>query len=77
MVNVRDTAGTNVAALIHPDVANERILAFAHPSNFSDILACLRRLCPDKTFPDDIKDEPRDLSKLEKSRGASLLQPFG
>lgn len=77
MVNVKDTARLHVAALVDPDVQEERILAFAYPYNWNAILACLRKIYPDKKFPEDIKDEPRDLSRVDNSRGASLLSSFG
>lgn len=77
MVNVKDTARLHVAALLDPEVKNERILAFAHPYNWNDILAVLRKIYPNKLFPTDIKNEPRDLSKLDNSRGATLLKAFG
>lgn len=77
MVNVKDTARLHVAALLDPAVENERILAFAHPFNWNDILAILRKLYPEKKFPTDIEDEPRDLSKLDNSRGFTLLKAFG
>ena len=77
MVDVKDTARLHVAALIDPEVENERILAFAYPFNCNDILACLRRLYPDKVFPDNIKDDSRYSSKLDNSRGEELLKRFG
>lgn len=77
MVNVKDTARLHVAALLDPDVQNERILAFAYPFNWNDILAVLRKTYPDRKFPKDIENEPRDLSRLDNSRGASLLKAFG
>lgn len=77
MVNVQDTARLHVAALIDPDVEDQRLLAFAEPYSWNSILACLRKMYPNKEFPDDIKDEPRDLSKLDTSHEASLLQKFG
>lgn len=77
MVNVKDTARLHVAALLDPEVGNERILAFAHPYNWNDVLAVLRKIHPDKNFPTDVEDEPRDLSKLNNSRGAALLKAFG
>lgn len=77
MVNVKDTARIHVAALLAPDVENERILVFAYPFNWNDILAILRKLYPDKKFPDDIEDQSRDLSKVDNSRGAALLKAFG
>lgn len=77
MVDVKDTARLHVAALIDPDVENERILAYAHPYNWNTVLACLRKLYPGKSFPEDIKGEPEDLSTVDNSRGASLLKAFG
>lgn len=77
MVNVKDTARLHVAALLDPGVENERILAFAHPFNWNDILTALRKIYPDRKFPKDIENAPRDLSKLDNSRGAALLQAFG
>ncbi|KAL9631298.1 MAG: hypothetical protein Q9164_005968 [Protoblastenia rupestris] len=77
MVDVKDTARLHVAALLHPEVENERIFAYAHPFNWNSVLACLRRIRPDKEFPEDIKDEPRDLSKLDNSRSIELLRALG
>ena len=77
MVDVKDTARLHVAALIDPEVENERILAFAYPFNCNDILACLRKLYPDKEFPNSIEDDSRDLSKLDNRRGEELLKKFG
>ncbi len=77
MVDVKDTARLHVAALIDPEVENERILAFAYPFNCNDILACLRKLYPDKEFPNNIEDDSRDLSKLDNRRGEELLKKFG
>ena len=64
MTNVDDSARLHVSALLDPQVENERILAFAYPYNWNDILAILRKLYPDRTFPNDIPDEPRDLTTL-------------
>ncbi|KAL2051077.1 hypothetical protein ABVK25_008671 [Lepraria finkii] len=50
MVNVKDTARLHVAALLDLDVENERILAFAHPFNCNETLACLRRMYPIRSF---------------------------
>ncbi len=77
MVNVKDTARLHVATLVDPEVENERIFAFAEPYNWNTILACLREVYPEKKFPEDIKDEPQDLSRVDNSRGAYLLKKFG
>ena len=77
MVDVKDTARIHVSALIDAEIENERILAYACPFNWNDILACLRSLYPDKTFEEDIPNAPRDLSTLDNSRGAELLRAHG
>lgn len=77
MVNVKDTARLHVSGLTDPRVENERILAYAEPFNWNDILAQLRRLYVDRSFPKDIADAPRDLSTLDNSREAHLLQAYG
>ncbi|KAK0507100.1 hypothetical protein JMJ35_010558 [Cladonia borealis] len=77
MVDVKDTARLHVAALIDPEVENERILAFAYPYNCNDILKCLRKLYPDKKFPNNIENDSRDLSKVDNRRREELLKKFG
>ena len=77
MVNVQDTARLHVAALLAPEVQNERILAYAHPYNLNDVLAALRKLFPGKKFAEDDPEMKRDLSDLDNSRGAELLKAFG
>ncbi|KAL8854121.1 MAG: hypothetical protein Q9221_001043 [Calogaya cf. arnoldii] len=77
MVDVQDTARLHVAALVDPEVENQRVLAFAHPFNMNDVLACLRRLEPGKEFPEDVEGLGRDRSKLDNSPGAEMLRKFG
>ncbi|KAL8666788.1 MAG: hypothetical protein Q9168_007416 [Polycauliona sp. 1 TL-2023] len=77
MVDVRDTARLHVAALIDPDIENQRILAFAHPFNWNDVLGCLRRIEPGKSWPDDMEGMDRDLSELDNGPGKEMLRRFG
>ena len=77
MVNVKDNALIHIAALLNPSITSERILAFAYPYNWNDILSILRTLFPHRKLPADIADAPRDLSKLDNSRGAEMLKAFG
>lgn len=77
MVNVGDTARLHVAALIDPEVRDQRILAFAFPYNTNDVLGVLRKLCPGKDFPPDIEGLGRDLSRLDNRPGEKLLRKFG
>ena len=79
MVDVRDTARLHVAALVDPEVKGERILAFAHPFNWNDVLGCLRRIkSPErKEVPEDVVGLGRDLSRLDNGPGEELLRRFG
>ncbi|KAE9363654.1 NAD(P)-binding protein [Stipitochalara longipes BDJ] len=56
-VDVQDNARIHVAALINPEIQNERIIAFAEPYNANDILKILRTLRPDHEFPEDFVDD--------------------
>ena len=76
-VNVQDTARIHVAALIYPDVENERLFAWAHPYNWNDILAIYRKLYPDHHFIEDLPDLGRDLSKVANARAEELVKRFG
>ncbi|KKZ68352.1 hypothetical protein EMCG_05972 [[Emmonsia] crescens] len=73
-VNVRDNALVHVAALIYADVRAERLFAFAHPYNWNDILAVMRKLYPDREFIDDLPDLGRDLSKITNQGAEDLLR---
>ncbi|KAL8938464.1 MAG: hypothetical protein Q9216_003877 [Gyalolechia sp. 2 TL-2023] len=77
MVDVQDTARLHVAALIDPDIKDQRILAYGHPFSFNDVLASLRKLYPSKSFPEDNEDLGRDVSIVDNSQGAELLRRFG
>ena len=77
-MNVRDAALIHVAALLDPEVRNERILAYAAPFTWNEILAIMRRARPDQSaIPEDIPNEGKDLSKVANARGEELLRAFG
>ncbi|KAL6250669.1 hypothetical protein RBB50_002972 [Rhinocladiella similis] len=76
-VNVQDTARVHVGGLIYPDVNSERLIDFAHPFNWNDILAILRKLYPNHQFVDDIPDLGRDLSKVANGRAEEIVKRFG
>ncbi|KAI2620440.1 aldehyde reductase [Hypoxylon sp. NC1633] len=76
-VDVQDNALLHVAAAIHPGVKSERVFAFAEAVNGDGILAILRRLHPDRTFPADFQSE-KDLSDIiPRKRAKELLQDMG
>ncbi|KAI0110933.1 aldehyde reductase [Nemania sp. FL0031] len=76
-VDVQDNALLHVAGAIHPSVKSERIFAFAEPENGNTILAILRRLYPDRTFPVDFQAE-QDLSDIvPRTRAEEILRDMG
>ena len=76
-VDVTDVALLFVAALTEPDVEGERLLAYSEPFNNNDSLRILRKLGPDRKFPDDFEDDSRDLSTVDTKRSVELLKRYG
>ena len=76
-INVQDTARLHVAALIYPDVKEERLFAWAHPFNWNDFLAIFRTLYPERKFIDDIEGLGKDLSTVENGRAEEILKRIG
>ncbi len=76
-VNVTDVALLFVAALTEGNVVGERLFAYAEQFNNNDSLRMLRKLGPDRKFPDDFKDESRDLSTVDTRRSVELLKKYG
>ena len=82
--DVQDSAVIHVAALILPDVVNERIFVAATPYNIPSVQQLLRGLYPGRRFADDVPEEdPRhdhgvDLSCYrDSSRAEALLRRMG
>jgi nucleoside-diphosphate-sugar epimerase len=75
-VNIVDNAIVHVAALVYADVVGQRLFTFAHPYNWNDILAILRKLHPDRHFVDNIPGLGRDLSKVTNESAEELLKRF-
>jgi len=78
-VDVRDTAPLHVAALIFPDVKNERIFAFAESFNYDDIFKIIEEVRPGHKLPENSQNpDDRDLSEMsEKPRAEELLKRLG
>jgi nucleoside-diphosphate-sugar epimerase len=72
-IDVVDNAKLHVAALLHPDVKEERLLGAAGPWNWNDVLGILRKEFPDRTFIDDL-DLGRDISIVENGRTLQALK---
>ncbi|KAL8646004.1 MAG: hypothetical protein Q9210_006386 [Variospora velana] len=77
MVDVKDAARLHVAALVDPDVQGRRILGYAYPFNWNDVLACLRKLDPGRKLPDDVEGLGHDIGTVDTELGVELLRRFG
>jgi len=77
-IDVQDTARLHVAALLHPDVKNERVFAYAYPKNSTNTIKLLRELYPERTFPDPPENEGEDQANITaKPRAEELLRWTG
>lgn len=77
-IDVQDCARLHVAALLHPDVQNERIFGYAYPKNWTNTIEILRKLYPERTFPDPPQNEGEDRANVVgKPRAESLLKWLG
>lgn len=76
-MDVQDVALLHVAAAIHPGVESERIFAFAEPENGDTLLAILRKLYPDRSFPANFQSD-QDLSNIvPRKRAEEILRDMG
>ncbi|KAL9082953.1 MAG: hypothetical protein Q9165_008716 [Trypethelium subeluteriae] len=76
-VDVQDDALLHVAAVIHPGIQSERIFAFAEPVNGDGVLAILRKLYPNRSFPENFQ-AAEDISDIvPRKRAEALLRGMG
>ncbi|KAF2102727.1 NAD(P)-binding protein [Rhizodiscina lignyota] len=76
-IEVQDDARIHVAALLLPDVKDERIFAFADTFDYDQLLAAFRKVAPNHSFPADVKDGSADLAKVPNGRALELLKRVG
>lgn len=77
-VDVVDASRLHVAALINPTVKSERIFAYSETYNWSAILDILRNAYPERSWPENIPDEAKNLSTIEgRDRSVELLKALG
>ncbi|KAJ6191294.1 aldehyde reductase II [Penicillium mononematosum] len=72
-VDVEDVARLHIAALLHPEVANERLFAFAGPFNRNDLIRTLQHLFPDRQFPEEFPSSTQNESKILPAKRAEDL----
>jgi len=77
-VDVKDTARIHVAALVEPDVQNERLWSLADVYTLNEILGILRNFPNNSKIPKDIEGlgEPTKLI-VDNSRSTELLKRQG
>ncbi|KAF7562635.1 hypothetical protein G7046_g1471 [Stylonectria norvegica] len=77
-IDVVDAARLHVAALLDPEVHDERVMGFGTPFNWTDIVGLLRRVRPDnKLIPDAPENEGRDEATVkDRARAEGLLKSF-
>jgi len=56
---------------------DERIFAFSKPFNWNDVLALLRELRPDHSWPEDVEGLGRDMTTVSTEREEMLLKRMG
>ncbi|UNI19297.1 hypothetical protein JDV02_005490 [Purpureocillium takamizusanense] len=77
-IDVQDTARLHVAALLHPDVREERLFAYAGPYTWRTIQRAMQELYPRRTFAPDVADAPLDGSVVPgTARAEALLREMG
>lgn len=73
-VHPADTARLHVAAATDSSIQNERILAYAEPYNWNQILAIARRIKPEENFPADLESDAKDISTVANEFAADILR---
>ena len=76
-VSVKDVAKLHLAALTMPDVKGERLLGFAEPFTYSDIVGIYKRMDPKRDLLPPLPDEKRNLMTIDTVRSEELLNRYG
>jgi len=67
-----------VAALLKADIANERIMGFAFPKNWTNTLETMKKLYPSRTFPDPPRGEGVSMANVvDRGHAEGLLKWLG
>ncbi|OBT65023.1 hypothetical protein VE03_05213 [Pseudogymnoascus sp. 23342-1-I1] len=77
-LSVEDNERLHIAALLHPDVSNERVFAYGQPYTWRGMQRLLQKLYPEKAFTPDMADAVLDGSQIGLApRTLGLLQDLG
>lgn len=73
-VHPADTARLHVAAATDSSIRNERILAFAEPYTWNNVLELIRKLRPEAKVPQNIDNNDQDLSTVDNQLAIRILK---
>lgn len=76
-INARDVALMHVAAILDPEVQNERIFAWGGAFSWNELLAIFRKLHPEHKFIEDFPAEGRLMWSVDDSLGRRLMKKWG
>ncbi|KAJ6445438.1 aldehyde reductase [Purpureocillium lavendulum] len=77
-IDVQDTARLHVAALLHPEVREERVFAYAGPYTWRTIQQVMQTLYPQRSFAPDVAAAALDGSVVPgMARAEALLREMG
>ena len=76
-IDVKDVALLHVAAALDSEVDNARLQAWADYCNWNDVLAIMRKLYPQRTFPDDLPPSIAMSMTSDFSQPLALLKKWG
>ncbi|KAH7144207.1 hypothetical protein B0J13DRAFT_635165 [Dactylonectria estremocensis] len=76
-IDTQDTGRLHVAAGIFEHVQGQRIFGMAHPFSWDSILEILRKIEPEKTFPENFSggEDPNEIEPRDKAE--QLLRELG
>lgn len=69
-----DTARLHVAAATDPSIQNKRIMAYAEPYDWNQILDIGRKVLPEAEWPANLEKNDKDLSTVDNAFAKEILQ---
>lgn len=76
-IDVVDTAKLHLGALIHPEIEGERLFGFGGRYNCTTVLEVIKKIYPERQFPDGLTGLGNDLSRPPNDRALFFLKSLG
>jgi hypothetical protein len=71
-IAVEDDARVHVGALLHPNVRNERLFAFASPFTWPELIQAMQKKFPDRKFETQLADPGVEMTKIPVERALDV-----